>query len=278
MEERPTRRLKHQQVRFCDVSRVCILACAAALSASGVARADTQVGFTGALFFGSHVEAGATSPITGLPAPLLFVKQRTRRVEIYAEGLSTLGQIDFKNPAPASPQSTTLSYLRASLRYYSANGRYYAGIGAVDINQRTLYVPTTTTISGYVGTGSETDASHLAGARYEVGAAIPFRKMRVALNFSVVPNLQARLTQGLIGAAVPILNTGVPFTFDNSQTVPEHGSEVDMSVSLEHTFRHSVLGYGVRNINYSAKFPNGNLADRNVFLIPFVSLAWRVGA
>jgi hypothetical protein len=278
LEEWPPCRLKDKQVRFCDVLRICMLALAAALSMSGVARADTQIGFTGALFFGSHVEAGASTAITGLPAPLLFVKQRIRRVEIYAEGLSTLGQIDFKNPVPASPQSTNLSYLRGSLRYYSANGRYYAGIGAVDINQRTLYVPTTTTLSGYVGTGTETDASHLAGARYEIGAAIPFRKTRVAVNFSVVPNLQAALTQALIGAAVPILNTGVPFTFDTSQTAPERGSEVDMSVSLEHTFRHSVLGYGVRNINYSAKFANGNLADRNVFLIPFVSLAWRLGA
>jgi hypothetical protein len=255
-----------------------MLVLAVALSMSGAARADTEIGFTGALFFGSHIEAGASTAIAGLPAPLLFVKQRTRRVEIYAEGLSTLGQIVFRNPVPASPQSTTLSYLRASLRYYTANGRYYAGIGVVDINQRTLYVPTTTTLSGYVGTGTETDASHLAGARYEVGASLPFRSTRVAVNFSAVPNLQATLTQSLIGAAVPILSPGVPFTFDASTISPEHGSEVDMSVTVEHRFRHSVLGYGLRNINYSAKFSNGNLADRNVFLIPFVSLAWRLGA
>ncbi|HTV72336.1 MAG TPA: hypothetical protein VME66_01340, partial [Candidatus Acidoferrales bacterium] len=107
--------------------------------------------------------------------------------------------------------------------------------------------------------------------------ALPVRSSRVLLNFSAVPNLRASLTQDLIGNAVPILYAGVPFTFDTSQTVPERGSLIDMSALLERRFKHSSLSYGIRNINYSAKFQNGNLADRNVFLIPCINFAWRLG-
>lgn len=260
-----------------QLARFVVLVLAVTFSASDVARADTEIGLTSALFFGRHIEEGTSTAIEGLPAPLVFVKQRTRRVELFAEGLASLGQIAYKDPVPSAPAWTTLSYLRATLRYYTANGRYYAGIGAVDIYQKTGYIPTTTTISGYVGTGTETDSSHLSGTRYEVGAALPFRSARVLVNFSAVPNLQASLTQALVGSAVPILYAGVPFTFDSSGTVPEHGSLIDMGVMLERTFKHYSLGYGLRNINYSAKFPNGRLADRNVFLIPNVNLAWRFG-
>jgi hypothetical protein len=269
--------LSVQERPACGIVPLIVLVLAAVFTMTGPAAADTQVGITGALFFGRHIEEGSSTSIAGLPAPLLFVKQRTGRVEVFVEGLASLGQLTYKNPAPSAPAFTTLSYLRGTLRYYTKNGRYYAGLGAIDIYQKTGYIPTTTTISGYVGTGTETDESHLSGARYEVGADLPVPSSRLQLNFSAVPNLRASLTQGLVGNAVPILFAGVPFSFDTSQTVPERGSEIDMSATLERTFKHYFLSYGLRNINYSAKFSNGNLADRNVFIIPFVNLAWHIG-
>jgi hypothetical protein len=261
----------------CQTVSFIVLVLAAAFATGGVARADTDVGFTGALFFGSHVEEASSTPIEGIPAPLLFVRERVRRVELFAEGLASIGQIDYKYAVPSGPAFTTLSYLRGALRYYTANKRYYAGLGAVEIYQKTGYVPTTMTLSGYVGTGTETDSSHLTGARYELGADLPVRSSHLLLNFSAVPNLRATLTQGLIGNAVPILYAGVPYTFDSSETLPERGSLIDMSALLERRLKRSSFSYGLRNINYSAKFPNGHLADRNVFLIPCVNFAWHIG-
>ncbi|HTV75334.1 MAG TPA: hypothetical protein VME66_16695, partial [Candidatus Acidoferrales bacterium] len=114
-----------------------VLVFIAALGTSGIARADTEVGFTGALFFGRHVEEATSTPINGLPAPLLFLRERVGRVELYAEGLASLGQINYNYLVPSAPAWTTLNYLRGSLRYYTANKRYYVGLGAVEIYQKT---------------------------------------------------------------------------------------------------------------------------------------------
>ncbi|MDP9016776.1 MAG: hypothetical protein M3N19_00455 [Candidatus Eremiobacteraeota bacterium] len=234
------------------------------------ASAEAEIGLTANLAHGVHAEETATAQFAVLPFPILSIRHRSKRLELFAESLVPIGPIRFIGGTVGQPQSSQLGYLSGVLRYYTANGRLYVGAGASEIVQRTVYVPFEFTHGSFHVTDGEIDTSRLAGARYEVGALLadsPSHRIRVSL--AALPSIRATLNEHAFTAG--------SINHSHDFFIPEHASLVDTSISIERTFHNHVsLVYGVRYVNVSAAFEDGSLADRNRFVAPFVGITRRI--
>ncbi len=145
---------------------------------------------------------------------------------------------------------THLGFIDVMARGYAARA-VYVGAGELIYNQRTLYVPP-----------GNADISRVAGVRYEVGFAA-LRDRSLHASFDIAPNLWGRFAVVYSDGAV--------------LTATERGSQTEFRLWDERAFARGSLSYGVRYVNYGARFTDGNTADRNTGAIPFVRYAVRVG-
>ncbi|MBV8244465.1 MAG: hypothetical protein JOZ38_00940, partial [Candidatus Eremiobacteraeota bacterium] len=172
---------------------------------------------------------------------LLEMALRIPRVELLAEGI----------PVVSTPQAASAHYGQATpaLGIFTSTldfgldrfGRLWLGAGTFIVNQRTPLPNLNQVVS-----------SRLAGGRYEFIAHLPVQSSHfVEFRFGAAPRL--------FGADHYLFS-------DGSAAVDrdEQASEVDMILAYGVRHAHSSLLFGLRSLDFAAKFTDtGELADRN---------------
>ena len=230
-------------------------------------QAASQAGVSLVFVHGQHVETGGTTNAPFIPAPVLNASTRLRQFEITAEGIPPLRSYPIGNNG-LGIQNISLSYVEGSLRYWDKTGTFAAGIGETLYNQRTDYV----SFSDSNGSIGQYDGSRVAGTRYELVARRPLRfGDTIEASLAVNPSLH-----GLVHWTDYDIFRGRMHSFDLRPGY-EAGSQVEAALRFDHAVGPYTLRYGVRYLNYVAHFSNGNLADRNTFVMPFVGIERSLG-
>jgi len=225
------------------------------------ARADgTTAGLAITATHGTHEEPGSSITAPLIPAPVFFLAHKRGEFEIVAEGLPPVGPFPVDNNG-LGIKNIKLGYGDVSLRMWDPSGHVAIGIGESLYVQQTRYARTSS-IDQY-------DASRVTGGRYEiVGQQHLGQTLRFVTSFAVNPRMHALLTStfsgpGSVGLYAP--------------QSPETGAQVDAGARIERSNGNGTVAFGVRYINYSARFDDGRLADRNVFTMPFVAFGVKIG-
>jgi hypothetical protein len=265
----------------------------AILSCPVLARAGSpSVGVTAAIMAGTHDETSGRATLPLLPVPLINVRIPLNRFEIDAEGVPPIGPVPYSSSIRDVWRATKLSYGYAALRY-RFNDVFSVGIGETLYNQSTIYTethvydgffrtpngtyPVTTTSSQ-----SEVDSSRVPGARYDVETRLPITtRSSLVARFAVTPAMHAIVFaddafQTHSQTTAPI--TLRPFSSTRSFGAPETASEVDASLALARHLGATTLTFGIRYLNYVARFNwSGRLADRNTLVLPFIGFERALG-
>ncbi len=222
--------------------RIVVLTLAILCAASAGASADDRsyIGAQALIVTGVHKDvAGAQYGIgAGAFAEALLVYKQW---QLHIEGI----------PVVSIPQRASVAYGQATPAIGIVDTAFrttldrrmhlFAGIGAVVINQHTPLPNISQVVS-----------SRLAGVRYEV------RYRAVARN--------GRIVEALIAAA-PRLFGSDHFVYSNGLlpvNKPEVAAEEDIGLSLGIPQRRGEMLFGIRSINFAAKFVNtGEAGDRN---------------
>lgn len=253
---------------------------------------EIDVGVTAALAHGTHQERSGNSTVPAIPVPLITLRVPMKRFEIFAEGVPPIGPVPYRGVMPGVSQSTLLSYMHASLRYRIAP-HFSIGAGETIYNQATTY-SRTSVYHGYFGCPgcavtpvtitedrTQVDASRVPGMRFEVLSEWAAGKNGwLAVDIAVTPSMHAvvHTNDEMHTTMVPRPPFGVFGSFKYSYSLPETGSQVDGSLTAGHRFGSYSLLFGVRYINYIARFDRtGTLADRNTLLLPFVGFERAIG-
>ncbi|MBV9271539.1 MAG: hypothetical protein JO165_10610 [Candidatus Eremiobacteraeota bacterium] len=226
------------------------------------ARADgVSAGITITATHGTHEEANQTvitAPL--IPAPILNAGLKHNHVELSAEGLPPIGPIHVENDGQGL-RGVRLGYADTSLRFWDSQEKVAFGIGESLYVQRSMYFITPFR--------TEVDASRVVGGRYEiVGIERLGQTIRFVSSVAVNPRLHAVLTHTF---------EGPDSAHWYSPHHPESGSQVDIASRIERSRGRATIAFGVRYLNLNMKFDDGSLADRNVFVMPFVSFSTVIG-
>jgi hypothetical protein len=222
-----------------------------------------------------------------VPVPLLHVRVPFKRFEFSAEGVPPIGPIPYASDIPGVSRGTKLSYGYAALRYRLTQ-TFSFGIGETLYNQTTTYAASQT-IHGYfmvngtqypfssMHSQTEIDSSRVPGARYEFQAQRRLsRRLSLVASVAVSPAMHAdvRSDDNFASTAVTSAPFRVPpYHWSVNFRSPETASEVDGSVAFARRSGPLVVTYGLRYLNYVARFNDGGrLADRNTLVMPFVSI------
>lgn len=240
---------------FVALSLLLAIACPLAARADG-----TTVGIAITGTHGTHQEAASRIEAPFIPAPVFSISHRRRLFEFVAEGLPPMGPFRVDNGG-LGIKDIKLGYGDVSVRLWDPTGHVAVGVGESLYVQRTRYARSATL--------DQYDASRVTGGRYEiVGQQHLGQTMRFVTSLAVNPRMHAMLTSTFGGAG----SVGV-----YSRPLPETGAQVDAGARIERTNGNGTIAFGVRYINYSARFDDGSLADRNVFTMPFVAFGVKIG-
>ena len=270
-----------------NVSRLSAIGAALVFACVMGAAADAQTTIEVTLHAanGTHVEHDSTFHATGV-VPVIRLEHRTKRLGAFLEAFPPGGPTPFRNPFPGNPQNTKISYIAGGLRYYSANGRGFLGLGATDINQATSFQPFVFTFGNATGTAfrdtrGEIDRSRPASVRYEAGALILDRKRTQAwLTIAANPSINNRLYIQQLSTFARYSNGTLTASssYDNQGFEPERGSQMDIVLKFTTTQRGYGLLYGLRYVNYASRFTRDNRqSDRNLLLMPFLGFSKQIG-
>ncbi|HZZ64116.1 MAG TPA: hypothetical protein VFE17_01335 [Candidatus Baltobacteraceae bacterium] len=269
-------------------------ACIAAIFAiSGPASADApSAGVIAAAAIGTHEETNGRATVPLVPVPLLSVRVPFKRFEFAAEGLPPIGPVPYGSTFPGVSRGTKLSYAYAVVRYH-IGAVLTAGIGETLYNQATTYsashvfhsvtyygnqmYATTTTTSV-----TEIDASRVPGLRFELQARRTCsRQTGIEGGIALTPSMHAvvhvvnRYEERTFTTAP--FHT-IPYKMSSQVALPETASEVDAFADVARRFGPYTVRYGLRYLNYVARFNNDQaLADRNSLLLPFIGFERRLG-
>jgi hypothetical protein len=206
------------------------------------ARCDTQVGIQAFVLSGKHTEPKVS--ISGAGAGALFqVDQRWQSMELHLEGIPTVATatVNFQD----GPATANIGVFDATLRFkVDKLGRLWLGAGSQIYAQQTPVVSL-----------NQVNASRLAGSRYEIITRLPLRSNRfVEAQLAGMPHLSGIVYQ----------TTTFSSQFRTVASAPETASMIDLTAA--YGIRHGKTEYlfGVRSINFTATFPSGREADRNV--------------
>ncbi len=273
------------------VGRVLIVLAACCFLLPCRARADEpSIGITMNAASGVHVESNGTAQIPLLPVPIFSVQIPMKHFSIRAEMLPPFGSIAFHN-GPLNLHSTKLGYAAGALFYALPGTGTRLGIGATLINQQTGYgqsstLPIYTTFAGGVPIGAitfsedETNRSRVAGARFAlVQRLMSSTNGSVDFTIAASPSMHATVYKDIVNTdSLTMPSFTHTDTFGLSAKAPESASLVDMQVEARRRFNRLKLTYGLRYINYAARFDRtGILADRNCLVMPFAGLEVPVG-
>lgn len=250
--------------------RVWVVLFLLAVAAPACARAgETTVGIAITGTHGTHRESGGAATAPLVPAPVVALSHRFKRFEFQAEGLPPVGPIPVSNNG-LGMQSIALSYVDGTVRYWNSSQTFAVGLGETLYNQRSKFLDVQTP---YVQEHS-TNFSRVAGARYEVAARVPLAgRNLVQAQFALNPAMHGRFIFQVDERWLS--NHGWR---ENDFTQPpqwERGSQVDADVRVTHSFGTFAVSYGLRYLNYTAKFttrPVDRFADSNSFLMPYIAI------
>lgn len=205
-----------------------------------------------------------------IPVPMFSVRVPVKRFAIFAEGVPPIGPVSYGDGA-GNTQGTKISYMLAEARYRLPGDRLEIGAGTTLVNQATFYY------RPYVMVNEQ--SSRVAGFRFS--AAVRFEntlrastELRVGLSPSM-HGLQYSHFRYPIEICRPFPISGGPSagcTALRGVNDPELASLVDVRATRGQRFGRYTLRYGMRYINYSARFVNGAAADRERLIMPFVGL------
>ena len=221
------------------------------------ARAGAEIRLGGAILGvnATHVE---TNENTSSPAavPLISLNATHQRFEIHSEWTGPLPSLKIGSGS-FGLQSIKLDYFDGSIRYWVAPSRVAIGIGQLLWNQRTKYIDSPLL--------TEYDASRGAGMRYEIVGDIPIGHGSLESIVAVAPHIHARLS----------------WTFEpgfiTRQGTSEQESEVDTSLGYVWRASRWRLGAGLRYINLTAKYDDGEFADANHVVGPYFKFDYSLG-
>lgn len=222
---------------------------------------DTTVGVTLNGTTGHHLTSGSTQSVPLVPLPVFTIEHTHKRLRLRAEVVPPIGPLPLAASNIFAPESDPrVSFLSADALFSLGNGRFALGAGETIVNQRTSY-------SG----GGLVQASRVVGARYTLHTLLystPFGRLEA--NLALNPSMH--------GVQYTMLPAGVYFGSSGSSPAStasdaEVGSMVDGALRWSVPFRRSTFVYGLRYINYTAKYSaNGRLADHNHLLMPFIGV------
>ena len=214
------------------------------------------IGLTLNASIGTHRESTGEQHVPLLPLPLLTVRIPSNRFELELEGLPPV-TVAYDSGISTVTRSTRLSYLAGTLRYRFAHSGWTLGYGGILYNQVTTYSQTATL--------RQFERSRVGGARYEAGYSAPISEHRwVSVMLGVTPALHATVHED--------------FSYRSPFTEPESASQVDGQVRFSLQTRGVTWLYGMRYINYRARFDsNGAIADQNTLVMPFAGALFPIG-
>jgi hypothetical protein len=220
------------------------LASALALGASSASADDSApksyAGLQVLAVSGVHRDVAGNQYGAGAGA-LLQIAAYAKRFGIHAEGIPMVA-IPQRASAFYGRSTPALSVFNAAIRLaIDARGTMWLGAGTTIINQRTP-LPNL----------DQVVASRLAGARFEA-----FYRRAYGAN---------RFVEASLGGAPRLDGSDLFIYSDGSAAVvkPERAAEEDAMLAVGRTFRNAELLFGVRSINFAAKFlATGEAADRN---------------
>lgn len=254
------------------------------------AQADRlSVGITLNAASGAHVESSGAVQIPLVPVPIFSVNVPMNRFSVRAEMLPPFGPIAFHN-GPLNLHSTKLGYAAGAIFYAIPGTGTRLGIGATLINQQTGYsqsstypiiaFPSGTPIGTFTNGEVQTSRSRVAGARFAlVQRLTSFANGSLDFALAVSPSMHATVYKDNVYTdSISTPGFSGTHAFGISGKAPETASLVDMQIEVRRRFNRLTLTYGLRYINYAAKFDrSGMLADRNLLLLPFAGLEAPIG-
>lgn len=235
------------------------------------AGAQTEVGGALVVVHGAHTESNGRATGAAIPAPLFYLKHRLGRVTFRAEGIPPIARLRVLNSS-IGLNSIELSYVSGALSYL-ITPRTSLGIGQTIYNQETTYNFGGSSMGQSTVRVGETDRSRATGMQYSLeGVVARWSRSSVVARLSMNP----RMT-GIIGQRLDFTQPGAPVTYTPWRAESENGSQVDAALTANVQRRRLQIGYGVRYLNLIMRFSDGALADRNAFVIPFVSVGTVLG-
>src|SRR5439155_18062014 len=127
-----------------------------------------------------------------------------KQFEIELQGIPPIGPIGYDSGIGSVSRTTRFSYLLGMLRYHIPHSRFSIGAGETLYNQETVYRQTFQFSFGpgagtTTDTRTESDRSRVAGARYELGYAVPFSAIqRLTATIAVTPSMHATIYEDLL--------------------------------------------------------------------------------
>jgi hypothetical protein len=211
-----------------------------------------------------------TTSLPTIPVPMFFANVPIKRFALFAEGVPPIGPVSYAD-GRGTTQATKISYLTVEGRWRLPGDRFTIGAGSTLVNQATFY-------SRFDPVSEQ--SSRVAGFRFSVQARIE-QTLRGSTDFiaALSPSMHGLQYSYLRFPA--IICTPPPPSFAGCRVVTaaddaELASFVDLQASRGQRFGHSTLHYGLRYINYSAKYPDGRAADRERLIMPFVGMEFSI--
>ncbi|MGP6156758.1 MAG: hypothetical protein ACLPYS_04440 [Vulcanimicrobiaceae bacterium] len=207
------------------------------------ARAETDLGLTGAILTGTHVGEENPTPVSGIaPGALLEATQKWGRLHVHLEGFPSVS-VRASSAGNLGTSSATLGLLNSTVLYdLDHNRRFRAGLGFQIIDLRS-----------FNGNNGDIDEARVTSPIYTVASDLPVGRNRfVELNLMVDPNIKGLLH---------VLPADGSLAYDE----PEAGAEVDYSAALGWQRGATTYLLGARFLNYHTRnVDTGALVDRNV--------------
>ncbi len=210
---------------------------------------------------------------TSLPTvavPMFFANVPFKRFSVFAEGVPPIGPISYAD-GRGSTQSTKISYMTLEGRWHLPGDRFTIGAGSTLVNQATFYS---------VFDPVSEQSSRVAGFRFSASARLE-NSLRAATDLSAAFSPSMHGVQHSYfwpGVWACYLPNGAFQVCEPAHAVDdsELASFVDLQASRVQRFGRYALRYGVRYINYSAKYWNGVAADRERLIMPFVGFEFAI--
>lgn len=212
-----------------------------------------------------------TTSLPTVPVPMLWAAVPIKRFTIFAEGVPPIGPVSYAD-GRGTTQATKISYMAFEGRWKVDASRFALGVGSTVVNQATYY--------GFRDPVTE-QASRVAGFRVSAVARLE-QTLRADTDFSMAfsPSMHGVQRSYLRYATRVLCTPTAPHIWTCSFVTDVNDSELaslaDIQVARRLHFGRYALRYGLRYINYSARYPNGMAADRERLIMPFVGMEYSI--
>lgn len=223
------------------------------------------------LVIGHQKQSSQTSTtLPNVPVPMFSLRIPVKRFAIFAEGVPPIGPVTY-GEGGGNTQATKISYMLGEAQYRLPGDRFTVGIGTTLVNQATYYN------RPYMMVNEQ--SSRVAGLRVSLGARLENSlNASTDLSIGLSPSMHglqySRFTHPFALCHMPgsMLLPPPRCTLVHGVNDAEYASLVDLRATRGQRFGRLTLRYGLRYINYSARFPNGWAADRERLIMPFAGV------